>query len=85
MRARSCGLAMARRKHWDPSMEPDLDFRNMDNEWLVGVARDGMGFRYTATKQGVLWASGWIRCDSEDYARGAAWALGQRFADGETS
>lgn len=59
-------------------MQDDLDFHNMDNEWVTGVMRDGQGWHYTTTRQGVLWASGWIRCEGEDVARAFAWDAGKR-------
>lgn len=60
----------------------DMDQMNMDNEWLVGVLRDGQGYHYTATCTGVLWASGWVRCDDSEVARRFAWETGQRAAGG---
>jgi hypothetical protein len=56
----------------------DLDYRNMDNEWQTGTRQDGDGYHFTASKNRVLWAFGWIRCDAEEYARSAAWTLGQQ-------
>lgn len=55
----------------------DYDYWNMDNEWLVGVRPDGQGFAYAASRTGVLWASGWVRCDGEDAARAFAWDIGK--------
>jgi hypothetical protein len=55
----------------------NLDFRNMDNEWQTGTRQDGQGYHFTASKNGVLWAFGWLRCDSEEYAREAAWGFGR--------
>lgn len=33
----------------------------------IEMTRDGLGFKYYVTRDGVLLASGWIRC--ETYAR----------------
>lgn len=56
--------------------ENDLLFQNADNEWIIGLALEGTGWRYTASRNGVLWASGWVRCNDEDAARRAAWSYG---------
>lgn len=55
----------------------DLIMQNVDNEWTVGAAPDGQGYRYTASHIGVLWASGWVRCSTEDDARGIALGVGR--------
>lgn len=54
---------------------------NMDNEWTTGVATEGAGFRYSVAKNGMLWACGWLRCDSELEARETAWDVGRHLEE----
>src|ERR1044071_1577580 len=52
--------------------------RNMDNFWVVSVEREAFGWRYSASRQGVVWAQGWFRSDTgEDEAFQMAWGIGK--------
>lgn len=55
-----------------------LAIENVDNEWSIGLIPDGRGFHFTAVKVGVLWASGWLRCED-----GAAIAKDMALATGK--
>jgi hypothetical protein len=53
--------------------------RNMDNFWVVSVEREAFGWRYSASRQGVVWAQGWFRSDTgEDEAFQMAWRIGKQ-------
>lgn len=60
------------------SFDNELVMMNADNEWVVGAAREGAGWRYSASCNGVLWASGWLRCDTEDQVREFALSVGRQ-------
>lgn len=59
----------------------DLLMMNMDNQWQTGVTLEGAGYRFAAVKNGMLWASGWVRCDSEEKARAMAWSTGRQLEE----
>lgn len=67
-----------------------LDVRDMGDGWETGTRQDGGGYHFTASKarpgadvktrataSQVLWAFGWIRCNSEEYARAEALRIGK--------
>lgn len=56
--------------------ENDLLFHNADNEWSIGLAREGAGLHYSASRNGVLWASGWVRSSNDEDTARRVWSYG---------
>jgi hypothetical protein len=48
-------------------------------KWTITVSLNefGQGYDYTASYVGILWAKGWVRASSEDFARETALRIGE--------
>lgn len=53
------------------------------DDWKASLIPDGLGYRYTVERRGVLWASGWVRAAPEAADPGHAVARSSWYATHE--